>query len=100
MHKLCRRPGQPVHVLRVVSLASFAHSCTEPACLQSGAACGCRRQSICCDRPTDARRLVRLADEFQCDDMTRRCDAFLAGAMAIAAVRMDCAQACFCWSHA
>jgi len=58
-----------------------------------------------CCLQSDARRLVRLADEFQCDDMTRRCDGFLAGAMAIAAVRMDCAQAravahpafgCFC----
>lgn len=40
----------------------------------------------------DAKRLAQMADEFECEDMARRCDSFLAGPMVMAAVRMDCSQ--------
>ena len=33
-----------------------------------------------------------MADEFECEDMARRCDTFLGSHMAIAAIRIECAQ--------
>ena len=41
----------------------------------------------------EARALAQMSDEFECADMARRCDGFLAGPMAMAAVRMECSRA-------
>ena len=42
--------------------------------------------------PSEARLLAEMADEFQCEAVTRACDSFLAAPMAMAAIRLECSQ--------